>query len=67
MRALAVVVLVSAGATASAAEITVEGSDSAAIAAAIDRSQAGDTVTLPAGEYSITDPIRPKSGTQLIG
>jgi hypothetical protein len=47
--------------------LTVAGFDSAAIAAAIERSQAGDTVQLGAGEYAITEAIEPKSGMRLIG
>ena len=42
-------------------------SDSAAIAAAIAASQAGDTVLFPAGTYLTDDSIRPHSGTSLVG
>ena len=47
--------------------IVVKGTTSEAIAAAVDRSEPGDTVSLPAGTFAITDAIRPKSGTRLIG
>jgi hypothetical protein len=50
-----------------AAEVVVDGRDSPAIARAIDLSEAGDTIRLPAGRYDITEPIRPKSGTRLLG
>ncbi len=49
------------------ATITVDGPDSAAIAAAIGQSQPGDEVRLPEGTYSITETITPKSGTHLVG
>ena len=42
-------------------------SDSAAIAAAVAASQAGDTVFFPAGTYLTDDAIRPHSGTSLVG
>jgi len=54
-------------AAAHGATIAVDGSDSAAIASAIERSQAGDEVRLPGGNYSITETITPKSGTHFIG
>jgi len=54
-------------ASAQAATLTVDGFDSAAIGAAIERSQPGDTVSLPAGTYAVTEPVKPKSGTKLIG
>ncbi len=47
--------------------ITVSGSDSDAIAAAIAESGPGDTVSLPAGAYAIRQAIQPKSETRLIG
>jgi hypothetical protein len=49
------------------ATITVDGRDSAAISTAIEQAQAGDEVQLPEGTYSISEPIRLKSGIQLIG
>lgn len=59
------VALVSTGGQ--AATITVSGRDTAAIAAAIARSGPGDTVRLPAGTYTLSSPIAPKSETRLIG
>ena len=50
-----------------ATERTVTGFDSTAIAQAISQSQSGDTVKLPAGTFTITEPIKPKSGTRLLG
>ncbi|MCR4414104.1 MAG: right-handed parallel beta-helix repeat-containing protein [Thermoguttaceae bacterium] len=47
--------------------VTVQGFHSAAIAAAVAQSGAGDTVRLPAGAYTITDPVKPKSETRLVG
>ncbi len=47
--------------------LTVAGTDSAAIAAAIARSAPGDTVRLPAGTYTLTEAIRPKPRTRLLG
>ncbi|MDA1190628.1 MAG: right-handed parallel beta-helix repeat-containing protein [Candidatus Poribacteria bacterium] len=47
--------------------ITVDSFDSTAIAAAIAQSADGDTVSLPAGTYDITESVRPNSNTQLIG
>jgi PKD domain/Pectate lyase superfamily protein len=52
---------------AEAKTVAVAGLDSAAIAAAIAASQAGDTVSLPEGTYTITEPVTPKSGTRLVG
>ena len=52
---------------ANAETIVVQGFNSEAIAAAVAQSNGGDTVSLPAGTYTITAPIRPKSGTRLIG
>jgi hypothetical protein len=46
---------------------TVRGFDSAALSAAIARAQRGETVKLPEGNYAITEPIKLKSGTRLIG
>ncbi len=45
----------------------VQGNDSAAIMAAIGQSGPGDTVRLPAGTYRVSEAIRPKSGTKLVG
>jgi len=50
-----------------AATIAVDGLDSTAIQAALDQAQPGDTVRLAAGEYVITDALKPKSGTLLLG
>jgi hypothetical protein len=47
--------------------IPVAGFDSPAIQAALDRAQPGDTVQLAEGEYAITEAVKPKSGTRLIG
>jgi hypothetical protein len=47
--------------------LTVAGFDSAAIQAALDRAQPGDTVQLGEGEYAISEAIQPRSGTRLIG
>jgi hypothetical protein len=43
------------------------GFDSAAIAAAVARAQPGDTIHLPEGTFELTEAIRPKSGTKLLG
>lgn len=56
-----------AAAPAHAATITVEGFDSAAITAAIERAEPGDVVMLPAGVYSITEAVRPTTGIALRG
>ncbi len=53
--------------SANAAIIDVPGDNSAAIAAAIARSQPGDTVRLPEGRYTITETIHPKPHTRLLG
>jgi len=50
-----------------AAEVLPEGRDSAALAAAIQRSEAGTTVRLPEGTFELTESVRPKSGVKLIG
>lgn len=47
--------------------IPVSGNDSAAVAAAVAKSRAGDTVLLPVGEVRITEAVTPKSGTNLAG
>jgi len=52
---------------AQAKTVTVDGQDSAAIAAAIAESQPGDVVQLPAGTCTITEAVTPKSGTKLVG
>jgi hypothetical protein len=44
-----------------------KGFDSPSIAAAISQAQAGDTVRLPEGTFSLTEPVRPKSGIKLLG
>ncbi|MBM3474319.1 MAG: PKD domain-containing protein [Armatimonadetes bacterium] len=56
-----------AAASAPSDTLSVAGLDSAAIQAALDRAQPGDTVQLAEGEYAITEAIKPKSGTRLIG
>lgn len=45
----------------------VSGFDSTAIEAAIEQARPGDTVQLAEGEYLITEAVRPRSGTRLIG
>lgn len=47
--------------------VVVTGTDSAGIKAAIEASRAGDEVRLPAGRYTISEAIQPKSGTRLVG
>jgi len=47
--------------------ITVKGFDTPAIVLAIGQSQPGDTVKLPAGIYTISEAIKPKSRTRLVG
>jgi len=68
--ALAMVVAVGLPLSSSFAEakvIAVVGNDSAAITAAINHSSPGDTVSLPAGTFTITGPIQPKSQTNVKG
>ncbi len=50
-----------------AATIAVAGCDSAAIQAALDRAQPGDTVQLAEGDYATAEAVKPKTGTRLIG
>jgi hypothetical protein len=50
-----------------AAELEVAGRDSAAIAAAIQRGQPGDTLRFPAGTFELAESVRPKSGLKLLG
>jgi hypothetical protein len=45
----------------------VSGFDSGALRAALAQAQPGDTVQLPAGLFTITEPIRPRSGLRLLG
>jgi parallel beta-helix repeat protein len=52
---------------AAASVIEVSGFDSPSIAAAIARSQPGDTVQLPQGLFELSEPVRPKSGIKLLG
>ena len=52
---------------AEARTVTVTGTNSEAIAAAIAESQPGDTVALSAGTYAIHQALHPKSGTRLEG
>ena len=47
--------------------ITVAGAAADALAAAIARSAPGDTVRLPPGTFHISEAIRPKSRTRLLG
>jgi hypothetical protein len=49
------------------AEVRPEGRDSAALAAAIQRSAAGTTIRLPEGTFELTESVRPKSGVRLLG
>jgi parallel beta-helix repeat protein len=49
------------------ATIEPKGWDSSGIAAAIRQAAPGDTVRLPAGKFELTEPVRPKSGTRLLG
>ncbi len=49
------------------ATLPVGGPDPAALAAAIQASQPGDTVSLAEGVYSLTESLKPKSGTTLVG
>lgn len=67
MRTTAAMLLLALPAGLGAETVRVAGNDSGAIAAAVEQSEAGDTVLLPAGEYEITEPIRPESGTHLLG
>jgi len=45
----------------------VSGFASGALRAALAQAQPGDTVQLPAGLFTITEPIRPRSGLRLLG
>jgi hypothetical protein len=54
-------------ATSDAKTITVAGFDSPAIKTAIGQLQPGDTVQLAVGSYTITEAVRPKSHTKLLG
>lgn len=47
--------------------VVVSDTDQTAIKAAIAQSQPGDTVRLPAGIYTITEAIKPRSKTKLLG
>lgn len=47
--------------------ILVQGRDSDAVAAALQRANPGDTVQLPEGTLELTDTIRPRSGIKLLG
>jgi len=47
--------------------VTVAGFDTAAIEAAVEQSGPGDTVSLPAGTYTLTQALRPRSQTKLVG
>lgn len=50
-----------------AATIEPKGFDSLSIGAAIHQAAPGDTVQLPAGVFTLTEPLRPKSGVKIIG
>ena len=50
-----------------AAIVEPRGFDSPAVSAAIQRAAPGDTVRLPEGTFTLTEPIRPKSGIKLLG
>ncbi|HEX2973812.1 MAG TPA: right-handed parallel beta-helix repeat-containing protein, partial [Tepidisphaeraceae bacterium] len=50
-----------------AATMEAKGFDSASIAAAIQQAATGDTVLLPAGQFELAEPVRPKSGVKLLG
>jgi len=52
---------------AAAAEVRPDGRDSAALAAAIQRSGAGTTIRLPEGTFELTESVRLKSGVKLLG
>lgn len=47
--------------------VTVVGLDSAALEAAVQQSGPGDTVRLPAGTYTLRQPLHPRSQTQVRG
>ncbi|MBI4585135.1 MAG: right-handed parallel beta-helix repeat-containing protein [Planctomycetes bacterium] len=47
--------------------IAVSGFDSTGVTRAIEQSQPGDSVQLPAGSYTITEAVKPKSRTKLLG
>ncbi len=49
------------------AVIEPRGFDSPSVAAAIQQAAPGDTVRLPEGTFSLTEPMRPKSGIKLLG
>jgi hypothetical protein len=67
-RRLALIVITSACTYAvAAAEVVPEGRDSAALAAAIRRSEAGTTIRLPEGTFDLTELLRLKSGIKLLG
>jgi hypothetical protein len=48
-------------------DLVPEGRDSAALASAIQRSEAGTTIRLPEGTFELTESVRLKSGVRLIG
>ena len=50
-----------------AAVLEIQGTDSAAIARAIQTSSPSDTVSIPEGTYLIDTTLTPRSGTHLIG
>lgn len=56
-----------AAAGAHAKAITVSGHDSGAVQAAIDAASTGDSVRLAAATYSLSAPIKLKSGVRLVG
>jgi len=60
--------LAAAGNSAAAASvIEAHGFNSTAISTAIARAQPGDTIRLPEGTFELAEPMRPKSGTRLLG
>ncbi len=63
----ACLILICSNAAALSATIVVNGRDSAAIQAAIDRANPDDVVQLPAGVYSVTSNISLRSHLRLIG
>jgi hypothetical protein len=62
-----IAIVASCTSVSAAADIRPEGRDSAALAAAIQRSEAGTTIRLPEGTFELTESVRLKSGVRLIG
>lgn len=61
------VVIVAACSAITAGEITVDGFDSAAVAAAIATSHPGDTIRLAEVTYALTESLRVPTGRKLVG